>query len=47
MMTKGTLASVTTGAIAAAFGVHTTPVMSCTFSRTTQLGREALWRSPG
>src|SRR5215208_1057407 len=34
MMMKGTFASVTTGAMAAAFGVHTTPVMSCTFSRT-------------
>ncbi len=34
MMTNGTFASVASGAIAIAFGVHTTPVRSCTLSRT-------------
>ncbi len=34
MMMKGTFASVTTGAIERAFGVHTTPVIICTLSRT-------------
>ena len=35
MMTSGTLASVATGAIAAALGDQTTPARNCTWSRVT------------
>ena len=34
MIMNGTFASLVSGAIAAAFGVHTTPVIMCTLSRT-------------